>query len=189
MIKTISKIAIAGLLIASFTGCDKDPSPEEEADFRCKQEGELAPKWTCVPFADDAYAGVGSAEKSGAGMNHMRRVAIANARVDLAEQIKVNVKAKLTNYVGTTGAGNTETVDKAIETITKQVARIDLAGSKQIDSWQTKAGTLFVLVSYSENTANSAIKKNLKTSFNNDQAQWQQFKAKNALESLEKEFE
>lgn len=188
MIKTISKIAIAGLILASFTGCDKEAKPEE-ADFRCKQNGELAPKWTCTPFADDAYAGTGSAEKSGAGMNHMRRVAIGNARVDLAEQIKVSVKAKLTNYVGTTGAGNTETVDAAVETITKQVAKVDLAGSKQIDSWTSKDGTLFVLVSYSETAANKSIKKNLKTSFNNDQAQWQQFKSKNALESLEKEFD
>ncbi len=190
MIKTISSIALAGLLSVAITGCNKKVTPEEEEapSFACKQENVLAPKWTCIPTADDAYAGVGVAQKSAAGQAMMRRVALASGRVDLAEQIKVQVKAKITLYTGTTGVGASETVDQANEAVTKQVAKVDLVGSKAIDSWTSPSGALYMLVTVSEKDTNKQIKKNIKTSLNNDQALWQQFKAKNALEGLEKEF-
>ncbi len=187
MIKTISSIALASLVALTITGCGAQPEPEE-ADFRCKQENVLAPKWTCIPMADDAYAGVGIAMNSKAGQAMMRRVAIANGRSDLAQQIKTIVKDKITVYTGTTGVGADETVDQATEAVTKQVAKVDLTGSKAIESWNAPSGALYMLVTVSEQETNKQIKENLKTSINNDKALWQQFKAKNALEDLEKEF-
>jgi len=189
MIKTMSSIALAALLSVTITGCSKDVKPEERSvDFSCKQENVSAPKWTCIPEIADSYAGVGIAEKSAAGMDHMRRVALANGRSDLAQQIESQVKDKITIYTGTTGVGGGETVDKAIETVTKQVAKVDLVGSKAVDMWTAPSGAIFMLVTVSQNSANEQIKNNIKTSFKNDQALWQQFKAKNALEELEKDF-
>jgi len=52
------------------------------------QENVLAPRWTCIPEVEGFYAGVGVAEKSAAGMAHMRRVALMNGRSDLAQQSK-----------------------------------------------------------------------------------------------------
>ncbi|MGE4419991.1 MAG: LPP20 family lipoprotein [Sulfurimonas sp.] len=189
MIKTVSYILGAGLLLSLFTGCSKDAQPQERSvDFACKQENVLAPKWTCIPEIQGAYAGVGIAEKSAAGMDHMRRVAMANGRSDLAQQIESQVKDKITIYTGTTGVSTSETVDKSIETVTKQVAKVDLVGSKAVDMWTAPSGAIFMLVTVSKESANEQIKNNLNTSFKNDQALWQQFKAKNALEDLEKEF-
>ena len=54
--------------------------------------------------------------------------------------------------------------------------------------WTAPSGAIYMLVTVSQNTANEQIKNNIKTSFKNDQALWQQFKAKNALEELEKDF-
>lgn len=189
MIKTVSYILGAGLLLSLFTGCSKDAQPQERSvDFACKQENVLAPKWTCIPEIQGAYAGVGIAEKSTAGMDHMRRVAMANGRSDLAQQIESQVKDKITIYTGTTGVSTSESVDKSIETVTKQVAKVDLVGSKAVDMWTAPSGAIFMLVTVSKESANKQIKNNLNTSFKNDQALWQQFKAKNALEDLEKEF-
>jgi hypothetical protein len=189
MIKTVSSILIAGLFLSLATGCSKDAKPEERSvDFACKQEGVTAPKWTCIPNVEDGYAGIGIAEKSAAGMDHMRRVAMANGRSDLAQQIESQVKDKITIYTGTTGVGATETVDKAIETVTKQVAKVDLVGSKAVDMWTAPSGAIYMLVTVSKDAANEQIQNNIRTSFKNDQALWQQFKAKNALEELEKEF-
>lgn len=189
MIKTISSIAIAGLLAAAITGCSKEAKPQEATfDNRCKQENVLAPEWTCRPFVDDAYAGVGVAQKSAAGMGHMRRVALANGRSDLAQQIESKVKDKVSLYTGTTGVAGSETVDQTTEAVTKQVAKVDLVGSKGVDVWTAPSGALYMLVTVSTNETNKQIKDNIKTSFKNDQALWQQFKAKNALEELEKEF-
>ncbi|MDA7817000.1 LPP20 family lipoprotein [Sulfurimonas sp.] len=191
MIKTISSVALATIVTLIMAGCNKaEPKPlEEEADFRCKQEGQLAPKWTCVPTADDAYAGVGVAHKSAAGMAMMRRVALANGRSDLAQQIKTLVKDKISIYTGTTGVGGSETVDQASEAVTKQVAKVDLVGSKMIDMWTAPSGAIYMLVTVSSKDANKQIRENIKSSYNNERALWQQFKAKNALEGLEKEFE
>lgn len=189
MIKTVSYILGAGLLLSLFAGCSKDAQPQERSvDFACKQENVLAPKWTCIPEIQGAYAGVGIAEKSAAGMDHMRRVAMANGRSDLAQQIESQVKDKITIYTGTTGVSTSESVDKSIETVTKQVAKVDLVGSKAVDMWTAPSGAIFMLVTVSKESANEQIKNNLNTSFKNDQALWQQFKAKNALEDLEKEF-
>ncbi len=189
MIKFISSIAFAGLITATMTGCGAQaPKPKEDADFRCKQENVLAPKWTCVPFVEGAYAGVGIAEKSAAGMGHMRRVAMANGRSDLAQQIQTQVKDKVELFTRTTGVADTETVDKVTTAVTKQVAKVDLQGSKAVDSWTAPSGNLYLLVTVPESTVNNEVKKAVKSSFKNDNALWQQFQSKQALEGLEKEF-
>lgn len=188
MIKTLTSMVLAGLVAATITGCGAKPAPEEEADFRCKQENVLAPKWTCVPMVEGAYAGVGIAPKSAAGMGHMQRVATANGRSNLAQQIKSQVKDKVETFTRTTGLGDAETVDQVNTAVSKQVAKVDLQGSKAVDSWTSPSGTLYLLVTVPEATVNGEVKAAVKTSFKNDQALWQQFQSKNALEGLDKEF-
>jgi len=190
MIKTLSSIALAGLVAATITGCGgAAPEPKEEvADFRCKQENVLAPKWTCVPMVEGAYAGVGIAQKSAAGMGHMRRIALANGRSDLAQQIKSQVKDKVETFTRTTGVADGETVDQVNTAVSKQIAKVDLQGSKAVDAWNAPSGALYMLVTVPEATVNGEVKKAVKTSFKNDQALWQQFQSKNALEGLDKEF-
>ena len=192
MIKTILSITFASLLTVAMSGCSKNKDIEvakSVEEFGCKQEGVTAPQWTCIPQSQEYYAGVGIAEKSAAGMDHMRRVAMANGRSDLAQQIETLVKDKVSLYTGTTGVTATETVDKTTESVTKQVAKVNLKDSKAVDMWTAPSGAIFMLVTVSKSETNKQIKNNIRTSFNNDQALWQQFKAKNALEGLEKEFE
>jgi len=191
MIKTFSSIVLAGLVAATITGCGGEaPAPQKpaEPDFRCHQENQLAPQWTCVPMVEGAYAGVGIAQKSAAGMGHMRRVALANGRSDLAQQIQSQVKDKVETFTRATGVADNETVDKVNMAVSKQVAKVDLKGSKAVDSWVSKSGTLFLLVTVPESSVNKEVKKAVKTSFKNDQALWQQFQSKQAMEGLEKEF-
>ncbi|EDZ61765.1 conserved hypothetical protein [Sulfurimonas gotlandica GD1] len=45
-----------------------------------------------------------------------------------------------------------------------------------------------MLVTVPEATVNGEVKEAVKNSFKNDQALWQQFQSKNALEGLDKEF-
>lgn len=188
MIKTFSSIALTALMLASFTGCsDKDPHPTS-ADFRCKQENVLAPSWTCIPKAEGAYAGLGIAEKSAAGAAHMRRVALANGRSDLAQQIQTQVKDKVEVFTRATGNGNAEVVDAVSTAVTKQVAKVDLQGSKAIEQWNAPSGAMYLLISVSQDQVNNEVKKAVKSSFKNDDALWQQFQSQQALESLEKEF-
>ena len=193
MIKTISSIALAGLIAVAITGCsDKDPEPNKvkDSDFRCKQENTLAPKWTCIPAVEGFYAGVGVAEKSAAGTAHMRKVALMNGRSDLAQQIQTQVKDKMEGFTRATGNGSAETVDMVTTAVTKQVAKVDLKGSKAVDMWNAPSGAIYMLVTVSEESVNNEVKKvvGAPSSFKNDDALWQQFQSKQALESLENEF-
>jgi len=192
MIKTVSKIALIGLVAAVISGCgDKEPTPEDttyKPTFECKQENVLAPRWTCIPDVQGFYAGVGISEKSAAGMAHMKRVAIMNGRSDLAQQIQTQVKDKIEGFTRATGSGDAETVDMVTTAVTKQVAKVDLKGSKAVDMWNAPSGALFMLVTVPEASVNGEVKKALKSSLNNDDARWQQFQSAQALESLDKEF-
>jgi len=190
MIKTLSSALLASLVAVTITGCGgAAPEPKkEEPDFRCKQENVLAPSWTCIPMVEGAYAGVGIAPKSAAGMGHMRRVALANGRSDLAQQIKSQVKDKVETFTRTTGTADQETVDQVTTAVSKQIAKVDLEGSKGVYAWNAPSGALYMLVTVPEATVNGEVKAAVKTSFKNDNALWQQFQSKNALESLDKEF-
>ena len=197
MIKTLLSLTFTAFAVLTFTGCSeeppKPPTVEEVTaaavnEFGCKQEGVAAPKWTCIPVVADHYAGVGIAPKSAAGMSHMRKVALANGRSDLAQQIQSQIKDKVETYTGTTGNGASETVDMVTTAVSKQIAKVDLQGSKGIDTWDAPSGTLYMLVSVAASGVNQEVKNALKTSFKSDNALWQQFKSKQALDSLDAEF-
>lgn len=190
MFKTLSSITLAGLIAASISGCSsKEVVPGAASDdYKCKQENILAPQWTCLPTVEGSYAGLGIAENSAAGMSHMRRVALANGRSDLAQQIQTVVKDKVEVFTRATGNGGQETVDKVSTAVTKQVAKVDLQGSKAVDVWSAPSGALYMLVAVNQSDVNKEVKKAVSSSFKNDDALWQQFQSKNALENLDKEF-
>ncbi len=197
MRKIIKNIAAVTLVAIAITGCSsKKTEPKKQEvytpTFTCKQEGVAAPRWTCIPEVPGYYAGVGVAEKSAAGIAHMRRVALMNGRSDLAQQIESKIKDKIEGFTRATGNGSAETVDKVTTAVTKQVAKVDLKDSKAIDMWTAPSGAIYMLVTVPESSVNQEVKKAYKktvdSSFQNDNALWQQFQSKQALENLDKEF-
>ncbi|MDH4190430.1 MAG: LPP20 family lipoprotein [Betaproteobacteria bacterium] len=144
-----------------------------------------APGWVCdQPVPGVAVGAVGSAAKSGAGMSFMREMAGTSARAELARQMKVTVQGMIKQYAETTGAGDSETVDKVNTSVTKQITNESLSGSKIMRSIQAPDGTLFVLVGVDEGMKEKIVKDAVKTSLNNERAAWQQFKAKKGFEEL-----
>ncbi|MCX6053186.1 MAG: LPP20 family lipoprotein [Campylobacterales bacterium] len=193
MIKTLSSIAFTALSMILYTGCSKEPSTttveyKQDSNFQCKQEGVAAPQWTCIPNVKSAYSGVGIAPNSAAGMGHMRRVALANGRSDLAQQINTLVKDKVEVFTRATGNGSQETVDAVSTSVSKQVAKINLENSKVVDMWNAPSGALYMLVAVPEAAVNRDVKDAVRSSFKKDDALWQQFQSQQALENLEKEF-
>jgi len=193
MKKSLQSLLLFAMTTVIVAGCsDKSPQVKKEKEsvttFQCKQENVLAPRWTCVPEVEGYYAGVGVAEKSAAGIAHMRRVALMNGRSDLAQQIQSQVKDKIEGFTRATGNGSDETVDKVSTAVTKQLAKVTLRGSKAVDMWQAPSGAIYMLVTIPEGNINSEVKKAVKSSFKNNNALWQQFQAKQALEKLDKEF-
>jgi hypothetical protein len=190
MVKNIKIMAMAAVVAGLLSGCVDQPKPaQDEGDFRCKQDGVLAPKWTCNPQNyEGAIVGLGSAPISKAGANFTRNNAMAAARNDLAFQIETQVKAKVENFVRGTGVGDQEVVDSVSTQVSKQLANTTLNGSKQLETWSSQK-TSYILVGISNDVVNKEAKKQIvNSSHKNEDALWQQFQSKQALDSLDKEF-
>jgi len=189
MIKTISKIALAGLVAATITGCGgASAKPEETLDERCFKSGELVPEWVCNSSIEGAsYAAVGIGTSKNESMKVQQ--AVGRARAKLAQQINVKVKAKLEDFMRATGNGDQETLDAVTTSVTKQTAKVDLQGSRKVKEYTgRKTGTLYVLVAVDDSLVNKKVKETMSSSHNNENALWQQFQSKQALDSLDKEF-
>jgi len=188
--KIIATVSII-LAMTLLTGCGKTPEKKAEPDFRCKQDGILAPKWTCNPFSDDSIAAVGIAKMNAGNDKSMQRSeAIADGRDALASQISTKVSNLFKSFKSTTGSGTASTFDKATSKVSKQLANQTLNGSRAIDSWMNpKTNELYLLVTVSNKQVSKSMDKAIKTSYKNDQAMYQKFLASQANGELNAELE
>ena len=148
-----------------------------------------APGWICSETADGIeVAAVGTAQKSGAGQSFMKQMAATDARVQLAQRMKVEVRNMIKQYVETTGAADDETVDKAMTSVTKQITNETLVGSRIITKHTSPKGNLYVLLGMDAASVQKASEAALKTSMKNERALWQQFKAQKGQDELAEEI-
>jgi len=115
-------------------------------------------------------------------------MAATDARVQLAQNMKVEVRNMIKQYVEATGAGDQETVDKVNTSVTKQITSQTLVGTRIYKSRTSPNGTLYVLLGMDPNAVKVAAENALKTSMNNERALWQQFKAKKGQDELAAEI-
>ena len=170
-------------------GCG-DNVKEEVADCVFPDApGTAAPAWVCdTPVEGAEVSAVGSAQKSGAGHSFMKQMAATDARVQLAQRMKVQVKNMIKQYVETTGAADTETMDKVMTSVTKQITNETLVGTKIFKSRTSPTGSLYVLLGMNPDSVEQATQKAIKTSMKNERALWQQFKAQKGQDELAAEI-
>jgi len=177
-----------GLLL--FSGCSSvNPTPKEP---QCQIQGEKAPSWVCNGGSSlkGGIFAVGSAESSPLGIGFQREEAVAAARDVLAREIGLKVKNMFKRYLSSTGIGKNQTAERVATEVSKQVSNQVLHGSKLLKTWVAKNGVMYVLVGIKDNDKlKETIKNTVKTTFRNDEALWQEFKAKKAQDELESEIE
>jgi len=186
------KIASTAVIAMLLTGCfgDKNPEKQDSADFRCKQDGQLAPKWTCNPYKEGSIVGLGVAPKNaGNDLGFQRAEAVAEGRDALVTQISVKVSTLFKSYKATTGAEADATFDKSNSKVSKQLASETLIGSRAIESWTSDNGTLYLLVALNSEPVKVEMENAVKTSFKNDKAMYQKFLASKAQGELDAELE
>jgi len=196
MRKSIIKGSILAVTAATFlTGCmggaAAPATPAAPAPVAgCTVEGEPAKEWVCMPMMDGAIVAVGSANKNaGNDMGFQRSEAMAEGRDALATQISTKVSTLFKSYKAATGSGADATFDKATSKVSKQLASQTLEGSKQYDYWQSSKGTMYLLVGISTDAVKNAMEEAVKTSYKNDKALYQEFKAAKAQGELDQELE
>jgi len=188
MKKTLLKVVSVAAAAALFTGC---VGPQkEEADFRCHQDGQLAPEWTCNPYLEGSVVALGIAQPNAGNDQSMQRAeAMADGRDALANQLSVKVGTMFKSFKATTGSGKDATFDKSTSKVSKQLASQTLQGSRGVKTWKSKKGTMYILVGIPNEPVKKAMDKAIKTSFKNDKAMYQKFLAAKADGELDKELE
>jgi len=180
-------IGISGVMLTLLlTGCGSDEVKEAAADCVFPDAPNTdAPGWVCdQPVEGVEVSAVGVAEKTAAGHSFMKNMAATDARVQLAQSMKVHVQNMVKQYAETTGAADTETVDKVNTSVTKQITDESLVGTKIFKTRTSPNGALYVLLGMDATMAAQATENALKTSMGNDKALWQQFKAQKAQDEL-----
>ena len=179
---SVSAIAMALLL----TACGSDEVKQAAPDCVFPDApNSSAPGWICdEPVEGVEVSAVGVAEKSAAGHSFMKNMAATDARVQLAQSMKVHVQNMVKQYAETTGAADSETVDKVNTSVTKQITDETLVGTKIFKTRTSPNGALYVLLGMDASIAAAATENALKTSMNNDKALWQQFKAQKGQDEL-----
>lgn len=187
-IKSIVVLLAVNLLVASCATNAKDnisvvASPVPDCVFPNTEKP--APDWICdVPLPGLAMQAVGVAEKSKAGMSYMRDLAKLNAQGDMVEQYRVNVDKRVKAYLGSTGIGNEETIDKAASSTKKSISSGSLRGAKVYRSRVGPDGRLYMLIGLSPQADKALMKESIRTSMKNDQALWQEFKAQKSHDEM-----
>jgi len=175
--------AVVALGLAACSSTPEKAAPVAECVF--PNSDKAAPLWVCdAPVEGMSVGAVGSSPRSDAGIAFMKQMAATEARVQLAQNMKVQVQNMIKQYAETTGAGSKETVDRVNTSVTKQITDQTLQGTKIFRSIQAPDGTMYVLVGLDEAAAQKLTETAVKTSMGNDQAAWQQFKAQKGQDEL-----
>jgi hypothetical protein len=186
-------VLLSTLLAVALAGCGGDKNVvklgKPEACVFPDAPKHTAPAWVCdTPVEGLAVSAVGAHEKSAAGPAFMKDQAVASARVNLAQQMRVHVANMVKQYAETTGAASSETVDKVNTNVSKLITAETITGSKLLRSVTSPNGAIYVLVGLDPALAREETEKALKSSMNSDQALWQQFKARKGQEELAEEI-
>lgn len=185
MRKFISTILYVAVGLGLAACASKSPKPELIADCVFPNSHESAPGWVCdQPVEGVSVAAMGSAPKSDAGYDFMKQMAATGARVQLAQNMRVQVQNMIKQYVETTGAASQEALDRVSTSVTKQITDQSLQGTRIMRSVTGPGGTLYVLVGLDKKSAEALTETAIKTSINNDEAAWQQFRAQIGQDEL-----
>ncbi|MBU5614487.1 LPP20 family lipoprotein [Geomonas azotofigens] len=151
--------------------------------------GEGAPQWVLDPGSVAGLNAVGSAAKSPGGIQFQRNEAMAGGRDELARILSVKVKNSFKNFSEQTGVGDSQTFDKVTTSVSQQLAKQTLNGSKQKDLWLGQDGTMYILVSLDPKAVADITKQLAISSLNNERALFQKEEAKKAFNELEADID
>jgi hypothetical protein len=177
------KVILLGTILAlmaalAMTSCASKP----ESSSTVEMSTDYPDFFLNPPVLEDQYVGLGMAKLTDA--NLARTTAVARARADIAFQVSTSVQAMLTDYAQESGAdGNSQTLS-FIESVTKQVADIELQGAKTDKVYPAKDGTWYVMVLFPK----AALIDTVGEVFaRNEDAAFAEFKAQQALDRLNAE--
>ena len=189
-LKNIALLAIASLLL---TACGGSKVKEQVAAQPVKPR---LPAWVTFPLVEDGLADTTCVENN-ASMSLLKTKATTLARVEIAKQINVKVKAMDKSYQNLTTAAEGTSEGSTFESVSKSITKQNLSGTRAVkmDYVDFPDGTTKICVMV---TMNPDLTKNVyskiveksgrKMSAQSDDILFQQFKAKKLEEQMDAEM-
>jgi len=155
-----------------FTGCwNTQEKIEPVSGGECIVGGTEAPLWVCGSYKNnDFYTEVGSAPMSKLGQNFTRNEALANARANLVNQIKLLVKNKTEGYMRSVGVNSNEMIEKVSTQVSKQTSEMILTKTSQM-AYHYNAGdnTIYLMIGVSKNSIDTNVVEKIKDFIPNEE--------------------
>jgi len=180
----ILALALCGILAA---GCS--PAAKKIDNEALEEEFKNAPEWVLTGHLKETTSAVGSAKIGKGGLQFARTEALATGRDELARQVSVKVETLVNNFAQQTGIGDDQMLDAFSKQVSRQITDETLAGSRQQDIWISPSADVYVLVVMDNEQIKTAVRRQMVSSYRQDDARWQEFKAKNGAEELDRELE
>ena len=180
----ILALALCGMLAA---GCS--PVAKKIDNEALEEEFKNAPEWVLTGHLKETTSAVGSAKIGKGGLQFARTEALATGRDELARQVSVKVETLVNNFAQQTGIGDDQMLDAFSKQVSRQITDETLAGSRQQDIWISPSADVYVLVVMDNEQIKTAVRRQMVSSYRQDDARWQEFKAKNGAEELDRELE
>jgi hypothetical protein len=171
MKKGIVSILVIMLAFAAIS-CGSAPPPPAAGPAN-------TPPWLNDFPPEDAIWGIGSARQSSDQMS--MDTAEARARVSIARQLDTKVQAMFTDYNLDAGNVGNQANASMQENVSRQVTNMNVSGARPIQRWKAPDNTWWYLVEFKKSDAKNAVASIL----NNQEAQFAQFKAQQALDMLD----
>jgi hypothetical protein len=188
MKRTLIVLTLVSLtLLLVLAGCSKKVKKIDNERF--EKEYEHAPDWVLAETDSDKFSAVGSARIGKGGIQFARTEALANARSELARQVSVKVRGLVNTFAQQTGLGDEQTIDAFSKQVSKQVTDETLSGSREKDTWISPSEDIYVLAVLDKMEVKASVRRQVISGYQQDSAQWQEFKAKNGNAELDAEIE
>jgi hypothetical protein len=134
------------------------------------------------------FYGVGQSTQPIASL--AKKTADSRARDEVSQQVGIEVKSKVQDYMAASGGGENPGVVQFAEAVSKQISSAGLVGAKTVKRGVSPDGkTYFALVIYSLNEAQRLAAKSItqtKSSFKgNEDAMFSEWKARKAFDELD----
>ena len=167
-------------VVLFLSNCSNNPGPGVGP---CDQFGKW---WNNQPLAEDVIYGVGVAQKKSTQLS--RNTAEKRARDQIAKQVGVKVKAMVRDFMDESGLGEGAQATEFSESVGESVANKTLEGSRVL-CFNVIAGETWCLVEYDIGAVRAATRAAAESEAHKDEALYNEFKARNGFDNLDKKTE
>ena len=145
------------------------------------------PNWYLnPPSAEDVFFGVGDANRPQKAL--AKKVATARARDEVANAVEVKVSTMLKDFMQASGIRDNASAVEFNESVSKHVAQVSMKGCVVSKTFIAKDGTIYVLVEYPIGSAREEAINKAKDELEKQEALYNEFKARQGFDALEKEL-